>query len=321
MTWPYHRRMRIHQLDEANARMLAHAPSVRPVSTSDIIRVHRKKHPYRGYAEIDSPYCPPFVMFCVNDDAVALDTLWNGRFGYEPGSLATWARLAAKSTTIADVGAHVGYFSMIAALSRPQATVHSFEPVDQIHARLSVNVRSNGVQNVRLHQAGVSTAMRLGGDQRPLLGKPAVDGLHPGALHRRRPAQAHSPGLPRRCVRRHETGPDQDRRGRPRDVGPGRRPAGPETRPARRIAGGTHAAPRWTRFSRNSTRSVTTPTGSPNSTVNSFRPPRRGRPRRGICCSSPATDIRTRNRGRKPKRNREDACPTRVVRLRFTGAP
>lgn len=158
MTWPYHRRMRIHQLDEANARMLAHAPSVRPVSTSDIIRVHRKKHPYRGYAEIDSPYCPPFVMFCVNDDAVALDTLWNGRFGYEPGSLATWARLAAKSTTIADVGAHVGYFSMIAALSRPQATVHSFEPVDQIHARLSVNVRSNGVQNVRLHQAGVSTA-------------------------------------------------------------------------------------------------------------------------------------------------------------------
>ncbi|MDQ0763449.1 FkbM family methyltransferase [Streptomyces canus] len=150
--------MRIHQLDEANARMLAHAPSVRPVPTSDIIRVHRKKHPYRGYAEIDSPYCPPFVMFCVNDDAVALDTLWNGRFGYEPGSLATWARLAAKSTTIADVGAHVGYFSMIAALSAPQATVHSFEPVDQIHARLSVNVRSNGVQNVRLHQAGVSSA-------------------------------------------------------------------------------------------------------------------------------------------------------------------
>ncbi|MCT9076260.1 FkbM family methyltransferase [Streptomyces fulvoviolaceus] len=148
--------MRIHQLDEANARMLAHAPSVRPVATSDIIRTHRKKHPYRGFAEIDSPYCPPFVMFCVNDDAVALDTLWNGQFGYEPGSLATWARLAAKSATIADVGAHVGYFSMIAALANPKARVHAFEPVDQIHARLSVNVRSNGVQNVKLYQAGVS---------------------------------------------------------------------------------------------------------------------------------------------------------------------
>ncbi|WP_078612581.1 FkbM family methyltransferase [Streptomyces canus] len=148
--------MRIPQLEEANARMLAHAPSVRPVATSDIIRAHRKKFPFRGYVEIDSPYCPPFVMFCVNDEAVALDTLWNGRFGYEPGSLATWSRLAAKSTTIADVGAHVGYFSMIAALGNPKAKVHSFEPVDQIHARLSVNVRSNTAQNVKLHQAGVS---------------------------------------------------------------------------------------------------------------------------------------------------------------------
>ncbi|MCD7438725.1 FkbM family methyltransferase [Streptomyces lincolnensis] len=148
--------MRIPQLEEANARMLAHAPSVRPVATGDIIRTHRKKFPYRGFAEIDSPHCPPFVMFCVNDDAVALDTLWNGRFGYEPGSLATWARLAARSRTIADVGAHVGYFSLIAALAAPKATVHAFEPVDQVHARLSVNVRSNGVQNVRLHQAGVS---------------------------------------------------------------------------------------------------------------------------------------------------------------------
>jgi FkbM family methyltransferase len=157
MCGSYDRVMRIHQLQEANARMLAHSPSVRPVPTSDIIRVHRKKHPYRGFAEIDSPHCPPFVMFCVNDDAVALDTLWNGQFTYEPGSLATWSLLARKSVTIADVGAHVGYFSLIAALANPEAKVHAFEPVDQVHARLSVNVRSNNVRNVKLYQAGVSS--------------------------------------------------------------------------------------------------------------------------------------------------------------------
>ncbi|MGP2435902.1 FkbM family methyltransferase [Streptomyces sp. JW3] len=149
--------MRIAQLEETNARMLAHAPTVRPVSTGDIIRTHRKKFPYRGLAEIDSPHCPPFVMLCVNDDAVALDTLWNGAFGYEPGSLATWARLAASSGTIADVGAHVGYFSMIAALANPKAKVHAFEPVDEVHARLAVNLRLNNVQNVKRHQAGVSS--------------------------------------------------------------------------------------------------------------------------------------------------------------------
>lgn len=149
--------MRLPELEQANARTLAHTTSVRPVSTGEIIRVHRKKYPYRGYVEIDSPYCPPFVMFCVNDDAVALDTVWNGKFGYEPGSLATWSRLAAKSTTIADVGAHVGYFSMIAALANPKAKVHAFEPVDMVHARLAVNVRSNNVQNVKRYQAGVSS--------------------------------------------------------------------------------------------------------------------------------------------------------------------
>ncbi|MFD3452109.1 FkbM family methyltransferase [Streptomyces sp. NPDC058691] len=148
--------MRLSEIEEVNTRTLAHATTVRPVSTGDIIRTHRKKYPYRGFVEIDSPHCPPFVMFCVNDDAVALETLWNGEFRYEPGSLSTWAQLAAKSENIADVGAHVGYFSMIAALANPAAKVHAFEPVDEIHARLAVNIRSNNTQNVKRYQAGVS---------------------------------------------------------------------------------------------------------------------------------------------------------------------
>jgi FkbM family methyltransferase len=148
--------MRLAELEAANRRMLEHAPSVRPVPTGDIIRTHRKKHPFRGWVEIDSPHCEPFVMFCGNDEAVALDTLWNGRFGYEPGSLATWARLAAGASTIADVGAHVGYFTLIAALANPRAAVHAFEPVDFIHARLAVNQRGNAIKNITRHQAGVS---------------------------------------------------------------------------------------------------------------------------------------------------------------------
>ncbi|SFC22737.1 FkbM family methyltransferase [Streptomyces aidingensis] len=148
--------MRLADLEAANTRMLAHAPVVRPVSTSDIIKIHRKKFPYKGWVEIDSPHCAPFVVFCGNDEAVALDTLWNGEFRYEPGTLATWAGLAAGSRTVVDVGAHVGYFSLIAALAAPEATVHSFEPVDYIHARLAVNQRANNIQNLVRHQAGVS---------------------------------------------------------------------------------------------------------------------------------------------------------------------
>lgn len=149
--------MHLSEIEQANTRTLTHAATVRPVPIGDIIRTHRKKYPYRGFVEIDSPHCPPFVMFCVNDDAVALETLWNGEFQYEPGSLSTWAQLAAKSETIADVGAHVGYFSLIAALASPAAKVHAFEPVNEIHARLAVNVRANNIQNVKRYQSGVSS--------------------------------------------------------------------------------------------------------------------------------------------------------------------
>lgn len=55
-----------------------------------------------------------------------------------------------------DVGAHVGYYAMIAALSSPKAKVHAFEPVPPIHARLAVNHRANAIKNLELHQKGVS---------------------------------------------------------------------------------------------------------------------------------------------------------------------
>jgi FkbM family methyltransferase len=147
---------RIRDLDEMNRRTLEEAARIRPTTTSEILTTHRKTSTYRGWVEIESGLCPPFVMFCVNDEAVALDTVWNGRFGYESASLYHWSRLAAASRTVLDVGAHVGYYAMIAALSSPRAAVHAFEPVPPIHARLAVNHRANGVENLVLHQKGVS---------------------------------------------------------------------------------------------------------------------------------------------------------------------
>ncbi|GGJ78588.1 hypothetical protein GCM10011583_07710 [Streptomyces camponoticapitis] len=147
---------RIRDLEEANRRTEQEAARVRPVTTSDILTKHRKGFPHHGWVEIDSEHCPPFVMFCANDEAVALDTVWNGRFGYESSSLRHWSRLAATSRTILDIGAHVGYYAMIAALSAPKAAVHAFEPVPPIHARLAVNHRANNLKNLVLHQNGVS---------------------------------------------------------------------------------------------------------------------------------------------------------------------
>lgn len=146
----------IDRIKERNALMIKEAVQVRPVSTSEIIKRYRKSHPYHGWVQIDSELCPSFVMLCVNDEAVALDTIWNGRFGYEHSSLWYWSRLAARSTTVVDVGAHVGYFSLVAALANPEAAVHGYEPVPLIFARLQTNQRINQVSNLVVHNQGVS---------------------------------------------------------------------------------------------------------------------------------------------------------------------
>ncbi|MFD6415078.1 FkbM family methyltransferase [Streptomyces sp. NPDC060194] len=143
-------------LDTANRRAVEEGGRVRPVTTKEILHTHRKAFPYHGWVDVESGLCPPFVMFCGNDEAVALDTVWNGRFGYERGSLGHWSRLAAASSTVVDVGAHVGYYAMVAALSAPKAAVHAFEPVPPVHARLAVNHRANGLRNLHLHAEGVS---------------------------------------------------------------------------------------------------------------------------------------------------------------------
>jgi FkbM family methyltransferase len=148
--------MRMADLERANRRARAEAAKVRPVTTSEVIRGHRKRFPFYGWVEIDPPYCPPYTVFCGNDDPVALDTFWNGRFGYEPGTLGTWARLAHRSRVVVDVGAHVGHFALTAALAAPAARVVAFEPVEHIFARLSLNQRVNGIRNLEALSVAVS---------------------------------------------------------------------------------------------------------------------------------------------------------------------
>ncbi len=144
------------EIEDANQRMLMSAAQVRPVKLPEVIKIHRRRFPFRGWVEIDSGLCDPFTVFCNNDDAVALDTLWNGRFRYEPGTLAVWAKLARRSRTVVDVGAHVGYFSLVAASTAPRTKVIAFEPVSHIFARLSVNLRANAAKNLQVLPYAVS---------------------------------------------------------------------------------------------------------------------------------------------------------------------
>ncbi len=76
---------------------------------------------------------------------------------YEPEVTAFFRRSARPGDTALDLGAHVGYFTLLLAkLVGPRGRVVAFEPHPENFALLSKNVRENGYGNVSLYQAAVA---------------------------------------------------------------------------------------------------------------------------------------------------------------------
>ncbi|NKE48205.1 FkbM family methyltransferase [Roseomonas frigidaquae] len=147
--------MNLEALEEFGARISADAKALGPMETKEFSE-RRKNYPFYGYAEVVTKYVAPFVMFCNNDEVFAYCANWNGAFDYEEHTLRAWSLLCKESSAILDIGAHVGLFSLVAALSNPKAEIDAFEAIDHIFARLFVNAQANRFFKVRPHLAAVS---------------------------------------------------------------------------------------------------------------------------------------------------------------------
>ncbi len=62
-----------------------------------------------------------------------------------------------RSKRIMDVGAHIGSFTIQAASLCPEATVFSFEPVEDNFNLLKSNIELNKIQNIRFFKKGISS--------------------------------------------------------------------------------------------------------------------------------------------------------------------
>lgn len=82
---------------------------------------------------------------------------------YEPMTDALLADVLRPGMVVLDVGAHVGYYTLVAARAvGPSGKVHAFEPCAETLSLLRANVRANGFENVEIHPyaAGSSDSRR-----------------------------------------------------------------------------------------------------------------------------------------------------------------
>jgi FkbM family methyltransferase len=90
-------------------------------------------------------------------DAQKEKFLWTGL--HEPAVQRALAEQLRPGMTFWDVGAHVGFFTVLAArLVGADGHVHAFEPVEENRRRLEAAVERNGCGNVTIHPVALSSA-------------------------------------------------------------------------------------------------------------------------------------------------------------------
>jgi FkbM family methyltransferase len=87
-------------------------------------------------------------MWSGGDDWVPNQVFWHGWEGYEPETARVFFNLAERAHVTIDVGAHVGYYSLLAAHANPAGRVVALEPVAATFERLRANVVMNDLANV-----------------------------------------------------------------------------------------------------------------------------------------------------------------------------
>lgn len=64
-----------------------------------------------------------------------------------------WFRLASRAAVVFDIGAQVGFYTLLAAHANPRGRIFSFEPHPTGYERLVRHVALNRAENVRCFEA------------------------------------------------------------------------------------------------------------------------------------------------------------------------
>ena len=102
------------------------------------------KHLHRvGNVRLTLPNKRTLRLWSRGDDWVSNQVYWRGWDGYESETVPLFFRLATRAQVTFDVGAYVGFFTLLAAHANPGGRVYAFEPLPEVYERLRKNVDLN----------------------------------------------------------------------------------------------------------------------------------------------------------------------------------
>jgi FkbM family methyltransferase len=107
------------------------------------------KHlPRAGTTKMKLPDGRMAQLWSRGDDWVSNQVFWRGWSGYESEITPLFWSLAGRAGVTLDIGAHVGFYTVLAAAANPRAVVYAFEPLAAVFGRLERNIDLNRLSNV-----------------------------------------------------------------------------------------------------------------------------------------------------------------------------
>jgi FkbM family methyltransferase len=138
------------------------------------------KFPVTGIFTVRGKGVKPFKMKTNPTSAVTKFLFWDDVEGFEYSSVRVFLDLAKSSKVFFDIGANIGYYSLLASSINNKIVVHAFEPMPSIYDFLLDNVRLNGFNNIIPRQLALSdqpgTATFYGIQNKKFPGMPQLTG-------------------------------------------------------------------------------------------------------------------------------------------------
>ncbi len=121
--------------------------------------IPKKYHfPVNGKVNVKLPEGKGFIFAGNQTSPHTTVMYWQGVKGFEYGTLPVFIHLIKQSNCFFDIGANIGYYSLVAAAFNKKAIIHAFEPLPSANKFLRKNVELNNFKNIIVSNAALSNS-------------------------------------------------------------------------------------------------------------------------------------------------------------------